>query len=182
MIQGKNIDLRLVKESDFGIVTEYLGDIKNRGDYENFDFTSEVSLRKQYNDSGFWSEDFGVLQIVDKEDSLLGFISYFKPFTRPTRAGLEVGYAIYKSENFGKGHTTEAVSLFVAFLFETKAVNRIQATTHPENKASQRVLEKCGFKFEGLLRQAYINRGQVIDSNLYSIIRSECPALADLMG
>jgi len=52
------------------------------------------------------------------------------------------------------------IVMFKAFLFETKTIDRIQATTLPENEGSQRVLEKCGFAFEGIMRRAMFHRGR----------------------
>jgi hypothetical protein len=50
---------------------------------------------------------------------------------------------------------------------------RIQAETHPGNLASQRVLEKVGFKKEGLIRQSFFSRGVYRDTAMWSILRSE---------
>ena len=50
--------------------------------------------------------------------------------------------------------------------------------TSPENKRSQRVIEKCGFKFEGIQRKGYkILDGSDRDNMLYSIIREEWEAM-----
>jgi ribosomal-protein-alanine N-acetyltransferase len=50
---------------------------------------------------------------------------------------------------------------------------RIQVTTDPRNLASQKVLEKAGFKKEGTLRKWSFLRGEVRDGYLYSILREE---------
>jgi RimJ/RimL family protein N-acetyltransferase len=94
----------------------------------------------------------------------------------------EYGYRIFKPEDRGKGFMPEAVALATAFLFETKRIDRIQATTLPGNEASQRVLEKCGFAFEGTMRKAMFHRGQSCDLRLYSILREDVRPLGELLA
>ena len=52
-----------------------------------------------------------------------------------------------------RGYTTEAVRLIVRFAFRTLQLHRLEAACLPENLASRRVLEKCGFVREGYARQ-----------------------------
>ena len=57
---------------------------------------------------------------------------------------VEIGYGI-QPEYEGKGYTTEAVQAMTQWAFGQKDVVFVEAETDPDNKASQRVLEKCGF-------------------------------------
>jgi ribosomal-protein-alanine N-acetyltransferase len=50
----------------------------------------------------------------------------------------------------GKGLATEMVRGAVAFAFERVKLHRVQAAVMPRNAASLRVVEKCGFRREGL--------------------------------
>ncbi len=177
MLYGKNINLRTVRESDFDAIFKYLNDVRARGAYENIGFHPEAPMRKDFAATGFWEADEGLLNITDKQDRLLGYISFTKPFTSSTRLAYEISYAIGEPDFWGQGLMTEAVSLFVPFLFATKRIERIQAVVHPENIGSRRVLEKCGFQLEGVLRKVYFFRGNLIDLQLYSILREECPPL-----
>lgn len=52
-----------------------------------------------------------------------------------------------------KGYGTEALSAMVRFCFEHTELKRLQAEVDVRNVASQRMLEKCGFTREGLIRQ-----------------------------
>ena len=61
----------------------------------------------------------------------------------------------------------------VDYLFLSKNIVRIQAGTHVENKASQKILERSGFKREGLVRKEMFVRGKWTDIYLYSILREE---------
>ena len=56
----------------------------------------------------------------------------------------EIGYGILE-EYRGQGYATEAVGAVVAWALKQTGVKRVEAETEPDNRASQRVLEKCGF-------------------------------------
>ncbi|CAF1198506.1 unnamed protein product [Rotaria sordida] len=53
---------------------------------------------------------------------------------------------------------------------EWKNLVRIEAQIFHWNKASMRVVEKCGFTFEGILRKRVHKNGQDIDVHLYALI------------
>lgn len=61
---------------------------------------------------------------------------------------VEIGYGIAE-ENRGRGYATEAVGAAAAWALEQPGVCRVEAETEPNNTASQRVLEKCGFAPSG---------------------------------
>lgn len=60
----------------------------------------------------------------------------------------EIGYGISK-EYQNRGYATEAVAAALDWAFDRPDVAVIEAETEPENAASQRVLEKCGFVATG---------------------------------
>jgi len=76
---------------------------------------------------------------------------------------------------------TEALMLFCANMFAVWPINRIQVNVMSGNTASIRVVEKCGFTYEGTMRQATFHNGVYHDLNLYSILRDECPSLDSLL-
>lgn len=84
----------------------------------------------------------------------------------------EIGYWI--GPRFaGVGFATEAVATMCRFAFENLPVQRIQATSAPENVISHRVLEKSGFYREGLLRSHLRIGNTRRDSIIYSKVRSD---------
>lgn len=60
----------------------------------------------------------------------------------------EIGYGIL-GEFQGQGYATEAVKAALGWAFQHPKVTAIEAETEPHNIASQRVLEKCGFRPNG---------------------------------
>lgn len=61
---------------------------------------------------------------------------------------VEIGYGI-QPEYEGNGYTTEALQAMTQWAFSQKDVVFVEAETAPDNAASQRVLEKCGFVPDG---------------------------------
>ena len=108
--------------------------------------------------------------IIERKDGTkIGYVRHW--FVQPIRL-MEIGYFIIPSER-GKGCGAEAVQIMVDYLFLSRDISRIQAITNVENKASQRVLEKVGFKREGTIRKSAFVRGQWANAYLYSILREE---------
>ena len=64
----------------------------------------------------------------------------------------EVGYVLAQPF-WGHGLMTEAAGAVVEWLIAQPEIHRVWATVHPENVASQRVLEKVGMAREGVLRR-----------------------------
>ncbi len=61
-------------------------------------------------------------------------------------------------------------------------VHRVQANTDPENKVSQRIFEKVGFKKEGVSRKSSFVRGEWRDEYHYAILREEWATARALYG
>ena len=90
--------------------------------------------------------------IVPKEEGFpIGTISAANIYNETDT--VEVGFCI-GSEYWGLGYITEAFAAVIEFFFEEVGANRIEAKYVPGNKASRRVMEKCGLTFEGTLRSS----------------------------
>ena len=112
------------------------------------------------------------LFIIEKKDGAkIGFISHFC-MLHPMGKMLEMGYVLVPGER-GKGYGTEAAKIMVDYLFLSKEMACIQATTDIGNVASQKVLEKTGFQREGTMRRRFFIRGEWRDLVLFSILREE---------
>ena len=83
-----------------------------------------------------------------------------------------LGYSVSERHN-GRGYATEAVRQVLAVAFEELGLHRVQAAVMPINLASIRVLEKAGFREEGLaLRYLQIN-GVWEDHKLFALTAEE---------
>ncbi|MBI2559124.1 GNAT family N-acetyltransferase [Candidatus Woesearchaeota archaeon] len=82
----------------------------------------------------------------------------------------EIGYWLGK-KYWNRGIMTEAVKLMVNFGFKKLKLVRIYAQIFSKNRRSARVLEKNGFRFEGLLRKEIYKNNKLSDAILYAKIK-----------
>jgi [ribosomal protein S5]-alanine N-acetyltransferase len=87
----------------------------------------------------------------------------------PDSLEAEIGYVLAK-EHWGKGYGTEAVCALTTYGLNELHMHRLIALCDPANLASQRVLEKAGFLYEGLLREYRWFRDRWWDFRLYAIV------------
>jgi ribosomal-protein-alanine N-acetyltransferase len=84
----------------------------------------------------------------------------------------EIGYSL--SEQFhGQGYGYEALQIMLQKVFFEAHLYRVEAKCSVENAASYKLLEKAGFKKEGVLREYFNIRGKRIDHYIYSFLRPE---------
>ena len=72
-------------------------------------------------------------------------------------------------ECWGQGYATEVAPAVVGFA-RTLGMHRVEATCHPSNVRSVRVLEKAGLRLEGRLRDHLHVRGAWRDSLLFAVV------------
>ena len=84
----------------------------------------------------------------------------------------EIEYCIGKDFQ-NRGYISEAVKAITAFGFQEVNFNRIQVSCRSVNTPSKRVIEKCGFTYEGCLRQFFNHLGEFQDRLYYSILKNE---------
>jgi RimJ/RimL family protein N-acetyltransferase len=164
LLGGKNIRLKLCEKEDLDFFVDFWNNLDYYGDYEPImEQMTKAEADKRFADA---SKAYFIIQ--KKDGTSIGLIVYFGQ----SSASITIGYAIEPSEQ-GKGYGTEALQLIIDYLFLAKEIHRVQANTDPENKASQHILEKVGFKKDGVSRRSSFVRGQWRDECLYSILREE---------
>jgi len=164
------VTLRPVLEGDLDRLYTAHIDIANRGAYFPRGIRSETAFKRAFAENGFWDRDEGMFVILDQVE-LVGHLEFFKPVSYWD--ALELSYQLYDSRFVGRGYVTEAVQLTVDYLFATTKFFRIQLVIVPENGASRRIAEKCGFSPEGTARGAFYNDGRNQDVLVYSLLRTD---------
>ena len=164
MLDGPNINFRIIEKEDLLIIKEWTNDLHIDGEYSPILQETIIDLERQYDNL-----TKGQMYFIEKKDGTkIGFIVHML-----SGSGVPgIGYAIIPNER-GKGYGTEAVKIIVDYIFLSKKVVRITAKTHPDNIASQKVLEKACFKKEGILRKEMFFRGKWNDSAIFSVLREE---------
>jgi diamine N-acetyltransferase len=165
LLEGKLVNLRVVEKEDLQLPVDLINNPDYFGEYNPLVQMSRADLEKQYEKLGPEEKRF----LIEKKDgNRIGGITHF------LAAGkiLEIGYVLIPSKR-GKGYGTEAAKIMADYLFLSKDIVRIQAHTDVRNVASQKVLEKAGFRKEGTIRKFMFIRGEWRDMFLYSILREE---------
>lgn len=109
--------------------------------------------------------------ITLKDNSkLLGIIGYYR--LQPENYRAEIGY-ILLPEFHGKGIIPEAVNRLITYGFEDLNLHSIEAIIDPENYASEKVLQKCGFVKEAHLKESDFYEGRFLDKVIYSLLESK---------
>lgn len=92
------------------------------------------------------------------------------PHRRNNPGALMLGYAM-SEDYWGQGLMTEAAMAVIKYGFRELSVDLISCTCYSFNSRSRRVIQKCGFEYEGCLRQAAKRYdGKILDVECYSLL------------
>lgn len=119
--------------------------------YKNLDFYQWAIVPK---DLGEPVGSISVVEIKEKVDSV------------------HIGYCIGQAW-WSKGITSEALAGVIPFFFEEVKAKRVDSRHDPVNVGSGKVMEKCGLRYEGTLRQWDWNNRGIVDSAYYSLLAEE---------
>jgi ribosomal-protein-alanine N-acetyltransferase len=112
------------------------------------------------------------LMLVRRDDNLvLGAITLDNIRRGPVQAGT-LGYWIGQP-HARQGYMREAILAMVHYSFQIMDLSRIEAACLPENAPSRGVLEKCGFKYEGVAQSYLQINGRWRNHVLYANLRSD---------
>ncbi|MCZ7532155.1 MAG: GNAT family N-acetyltransferase [Acidimicrobiia bacterium] len=125
---------------------------------------------------GSWSEqrayDFTIRPLHDLERHI-GNVSIW-PTSHQNRTG-EVGYWI-RSEETGHGYGTEAAAVAIGIGFNELELHKVVLRIAVGNVASEKMAQKLGFTFEGILRDEVKVGSQWLDHTSWSILDTEWAA------
>lgn len=105
---------------------------------------------------------------VKGNPKMIGLIGHYKINCESFRS--EIGYMILP-EYSKNGYTTEAVRAMLDYGFDDLKLHSIEAIIDPENKASERVLQKNGFVKEAHILENEYYDGKFLDTVIYSILK-----------
>jgi ribosomal-protein-alanine N-acetyltransferase len=141
-----------------------------------FGFPSNVEVakerEKQQKGVATYNRSFLYFHLLDKETgNTLGYCGYHTWYVEHFRA--EIGYILYQEEAKGKGLMKEAIKPVIDYGFNQMQLHRIEALIGLDNTPSLQLVKNLHFTQEGYLRQHYNLKGQMVDSLLFSLLRSE---------
>ena len=134
----------------------------------SFDMRTGVRrLLQQYRDG------VGVPFVMEYDGEPAGQLNVWG-IARGSLASATIGYWV--SERFaGRGITPISVALATDVCFSELRLHRMEICIRPENRASLRVVEKLGFRYEGIRRRFIHIDGDWRDHYAFALVREEVP-------
>ncbi len=117
------------------------------------------------------SEDPQLTFAIEYEGKFAGSIGLVKQ-SDVYKLTAEIGYWIGEPY-WGKGITTQAAKMITDYGFNKLGLVRIFSGVFDFNKASQRVLEKAGFKLECVFEKSIYKNGKICDEYRYAMINNQ---------
>ena len=137
-VKTKRMMIQMMSDEEIDNLIETSGSDELRTAYREM-----LSGCKHDPDNRIWYALWKVM--LKEDDTYIGTLSFKGPAKDNV---VEIRYGIL-SDQEGKGYATEAVQAMTQWAFGNGDVVFIEAETEPENRAAQRMLEKCGFVPDG---------------------------------
>jgi len=166
------VHLRALREEDLEVLTAQ--ETPELDPWNSFEILPSNRFHRRFAANGGIDQDSGTLALETTAGELVGSVSWHTVQHGPSAAcrAINVGISLF-AECRGRGYGSAAQRLLAEYLFSTRLVERIEATTDIENVVEQRALEKAGFSREGVLRHAQFRNGEWRNAVLYSRLRDD---------
>ena len=114
-------------------------------------------------------KQIGITKVIEYNGEFVGSVGAI-PGINERRYSATVGY--WLGEPFwGLGIASRALTILTSEIFTTTDYTRLYAGVFSPNKASMRVLEKSGYDFEGVCKNAIFKNGQFYDEHIYARLK-----------
>ena len=170
-IETERLVLRRWKASDINDYFEFVSDPEVRlaanSKLCTDESSAELCLRKDIENSECYA-----ITLKDGGKAI-GYIKFQKDITRPLPASRSVGYELNRAY-WGKGYVPEALKAMIVKGFEDMKLEVIAVGHFGGNDKSKKVIEKCGFTYEGVTRKLLRKAdGILVDAHNYSMTKEE---------
>lgn len=164
MLETDRLIVRPFRESDYADIFEYLS-LEETYQFEPGNPVSLEEARKIAANRSKKDNWWAVILMNKDKEKLIGHVSLFQVEPEVFKTW-EIGY-IFNPVYHNQGYATEACRAVIDYTFTKLGAHRIVAYCNPENRASWRVLEKCGMTREGLRRKNAFFRTDENDNPLW---------------
>jgi RimJ/RimL family protein N-acetyltransferase len=172
-IEASRVRLRHLEEADTDSLFDIFSDREAMRFWSTPPFTTRVeAVRLLAEIHDFWRQktlfQWGIA--LREDDTIIGTTTLFRFDWQSRRA--EIGY-ILNRRFWGNGFAREALTALIEFAFGELNLHRIEADIDPRNAASQKTVERLGFRREGHLRERWIVGGEFQDTLFYGLLESD---------
>ena len=107
------------------------------------------------------------------DDRLIGTVSLYNNPYRKYNKAKTLGFSL-RSDYWNQGLMSEAVKLMISFVFRKTDCEILEVAHHTDNLRSKRVIEKCGFNYDGRFNKYKIlYDGRLVDVDFYSMEKGD---------
>lgn len=171
-IVTERLILRHIKNSDAEDIYEYSKN-PDVGPNAGWEPHKSIEETKELMKTIFLGQN-SIFGIINKENNkLIGTVGLINDPKRENPRALMLGYAMSK-DYWGKGIMSEASKAVIDYGFDQLNIAMVTCCCYTFNKRSRRVIEKCGFKYEGIIRGAEMRYdGKILDFESFSLTSDE---------
>lgn len=168
-IDGDRVDLCTIEEEDIAFLRDGINHPDVRVDVGNHEPQNLDDEREFFEEVICGGDSIHLLICADGEP--MGVVGVDPQENKPERVG-RLGIWLHPDYH-GQGYGTEALELFVDYVFDQLNYHKLYARAHEDNTASQRLFEKVGFEQEGRFRDhAYLD-GSYVDLLYYGLVNGD---------
>lgn len=170
---AERIELRALSVADVPALFELFGDpaVTRYWSWSAFERIEQAADLFAQIERGFADKAIFQWGIADRANGrVIGTTTLYQLDWRHQRG--EIGFAL-RRDRWGQGLAGEAVARVIDFAFDELDLHRLEADADPRNAGSLKLLEREGFRREGLLRERYHVNGEIQDAALLGLLRSE---------
>lgn len=171
MLLGQRVMLRLVEEQDLDLIAQWRNDPEIRP-YFFAAFPIVISGQRKWFEKMLDNERKKLFVIQKKEGQAVGTIG-LDDIDWKNQVAEYGNLLIGVKEERGKGLAQDATLTLLHFAFKELNLNRVFLRVFAFNVAAIALYEKCGFRQEGILRQAHFTQGRFVDIAVMAILREE---------
>ena len=173
-IETERLILRRFEYSDNASMRKnWIADKKIQSLYREPVYTTESEVKDLLDKyiGSYEKQDYYRWAVIDKlSEECIGQIAFYLVDSKNNFAEIEYCIGSHFQCN---GLATEATKAIIAYGFEKIKFHKVQICTMTINSASKRVIEKCGFTYEGTLRDSFFIDDKYIGRLYYSILKDD---------
>jgi RimJ/RimL family protein N-acetyltransferase len=169
MLEGQLVRLRAIERGDLPTIIGWINDPQVT---EYLQFEPPMSLE----DEEAWyahmikSRD-KAFAIETLDGRLIGDIGLMGLDWRNRKT--DIGIMIGERDAWSRGYGSDTIMVLLRYLFEELGLNRVGLYVDVTNHHAMRCYDRCGFQFEGVVRQHRFKNGRYVDSIMMAMLRQD---------
>lgn len=172
ILKGKIVTLRPIEEKDLPFMQELVNDPELERLIVGWSLPVSMKDQQQWFQNFHNSDKFIRYIIETEKDGVVG-LTGLQEIDWKNGSVKGGGIRLLKKEKRSKGVATDAYMTMLRYAFNELRLHRFSTAALDFNDASLHFMEKCGFKREGVLREAVYKEGTFHDKILFACLKSD---------